>query len=96
MRLTEAVRSAFSSIAANALRSLLTMLGIVIGVMALITVIAVMSGFQREIRDRLLGSVAHVTVAGYGGPLEDWAKVIEVARADARVVGAALGAPAPP
>ena len=66
-----------------------SILGIVVGVIALITVIAVMSGFQREIRDRLLGSVAHVTVAGYGGPLEDWAKVVEVAREDARVVGAA-------
>lgn len=66
-----------------------SILGIVVGVVALITVIAVMSGFQREIRDRLLGSVAHVTVAGYGGPLEDWSKVVEVAREDARVVGAA-------
>lgn len=66
-----------------------SILGIVVGVIALITVIAVMSGFQREIRDRLLGSVAHVTVAGYGGPLEDWSKVVEVAREDARVVGAA-------
>lgn len=66
-----------------------SILGIVVGVIALITVIAVMSGFQREIRDRLLGSVAHVTVTGYGGPLEDWATVVEVAREDARVVGAA-------
>ncbi|WP_397573569.1 lipoprotein-releasing ABC transporter permease subunit [Silanimonas sp.] len=66
-----------------------SILGIVVGVVALITVIAVMSGFQREIRDRLLGSVAHVTVAGYGGPLEDWSTVVEVAREDARVVGAA-------
>ena len=66
-----------------------SILGIVVGVVALITVIAVMSGFQREIRDRLLGSVAHVTVAGYGGPLEDWSTVVEVARKDARVVGAA-------
>lgn len=69
--------------------SFLSIVGIVVGVMALITVIAVMSGFQREIRDRLLGSVAHVTIVGHGGPLEDWQGVLDVARADPRVVGAA-------
>ena len=69
--------------------SFLSIVGIVVGVMALITVIAVMSGFQREIRDRLLGSVAHVTIAGYGGPLQDWQGVLDTARADPRVVGAA-------
>jgi lipoprotein-releasing system permease protein len=69
--------------------SFLSIVGIVVGVMALITVIAVMSGFQREIRDRLLGSVAHVTIAGYGGPLQDWKGVLDTARADPRVVGAA-------
>ena len=66
-----------------------SILGIVVGVMALITVIAVMSGFQREIRDRLLGSVAHVTLTGYGEPLKDWREVLDIARADARVVAAA-------
>lgn len=66
-----------------------SILGIIIGVIALITTIAVMSGFQREIRDRLLGSVAHVTVEGAGRGLEDWDSVLAVARADARVVGAA-------
>lgn len=69
--------------------SALSIFGIVVGVMALITVIAVMSGFQREIRDRLLGSVAHVTLVGYGGPLQDWRDVLDVARGDSRVVGAA-------
>lgn len=66
-----------------------SILGIVVGVMALITVIAVMSGFQREIRDRLLGSVAHVTVVGFGQPLIEWPSVLDVARADPRVIGAA-------
>jgi lipoprotein-releasing system permease protein len=48
-----------------------------------------MSGFQREIRDRLLGSVAHVTLVGFGGPLDDWPGVVAMAKADPRVVGAA-------
>jgi len=69
--------------------SALSILGIVVGVAALITVIAVMSGFQREIRDRLLGSVAHVTLVGFGGPLDDWPGVVAMAKADPRVVGAA-------
>lgn len=69
--------------------SALSILGIVVGVMALITVIAVMSGFQREIRDRLLGSVAHVTIVGHGGPLEDFQDVLRTARADPRVIAAA-------
>ncbi len=69
--------------------SALSILGIVVGVMALITVIAVMSGFQREIRDRLLGSVAHVTLVGHGEPLRDWPQLLDIVRADARVLGAA-------
>ena len=69
--------------------SALSILGIVVGVAALITVIAVMSGFQREIRDRLLGSVAHVTLVGVGAPLDDWPGVVAMAKADPRVVGAA-------
>lgn len=69
--------------------SALSILGIVVGVAALITVIAVMSGFQREIRDRLLGSVAHVTLVGSGAPLADWPAVVAMAKDDPRVVGAA-------
>jgi len=66
-----------------------SILGIIIGVIALITTIAVMSGFQREIRDRLLGSVAHVTVEGVQGGLAEWEAVIALAERDARVAGAA-------
>jgi lipoprotein-releasing system permease protein len=69
--------------------SALSILGIVVGVMALITVIAVMSGFQREIRERLLGSIAHVTLSAYGAPMQGWPEALALARSDARVVGAA-------
>ncbi|WP_447937124.1 lipoprotein-releasing ABC transporter permease subunit [Thermomonas fusca] len=69
--------------------SLASILGIALGVTALITTLAVMSGFQKEIRDRMLGMAAHATVSGYGEPLQDWRRAIEVATADARVVGAA-------
>ncbi|MFN7519796.1 MAG: lipoprotein-releasing ABC transporter permease subunit [Lysobacteraceae bacterium] len=66
-----------------------SILGIIIGVIALITTIAVMSGFQREIRDRLLGSVAHVTVEGTRAGLDGWREVIAAVEADPRVAGAA-------
>lgn len=63
--------------------------GIGLGVMALITTLAVMSGFQREIRDRMLQMVAHATVSAYGEPMQDWQLAIDKALADPRVAGAA-------
>ena len=56
MRLTEAMRSALSAIGANALRSLLTMLGIVIGVAAVIAMVAIGSG-ARNLVDRQIRSL---------------------------------------
>jgi lipoprotein-releasing system permease protein len=61
----------------------------VVGVMALITTISVMTGFQEELRARILGMVAHATIEGLDGPLEDWPRAIAVARKDPRVLGAA-------
>jgi lipoprotein-releasing system permease protein len=69
--------------------SMASILGIIIGVIALITTIAVMSGFQQELRDRILGMVAHATVSGIDGPLQDWPRAIELAGEDPRVLGAA-------
>ena len=56
MRLTEAFRSALSAIGANALRSLLTMLGIVIGVAAVIAMVAIGSG-ARNLVDKQIRSL---------------------------------------
>ena len=69
--------------------SLASMLGIALGVAALITTLAVMSGFQREIRDRMLQMAAHATVSGYGEPLSDWQHAVKVALQDPRIAGAA-------
>ena len=69
--------------------SLASILGIALGVTALITTLAVMSGFQREIRDRMLQMAAHTTVSGYGEPLQEWQRAVDVALKDARVAGAA-------
>lgn len=69
--------------------SLASILGIAIGVAALITTLAVMSGFQREIRDRMLQMAAHATVTGDGGALQDWQLAVDLAGKDSRVAGAA-------
>ncbi|MCK5922913.1 MAG: ABC transporter permease, partial [Methylococcales bacterium] len=52
--------------------SLISMLGIALGVWALITVLSVMNGFHNDLRDRILSVAAHATVSGYTGWLEDW------------------------
>ncbi|MEX0430552.1 lipoprotein-releasing ABC transporter permease subunit [Spiribacter insolitus] len=49
-----------------------SMLGIAVGVMALITVLSVMNGFEKELRERILGMVSHATVQGHEGGLSDW------------------------
>jgi len=69
--------------------SLASILGIALGVTVLITTLAVMGGFQREIRDRLLQMTAHATVTGAGETLSDWQIVVDAAKKDARVAGAA-------
>jgi lipoprotein-releasing system permease protein len=69
--------------------SLASILGIAIGVAALITTLAVMSGFQREIRDRMLQMAAHATVTASGDAMENWQQAIAEARQDPRVAGAA-------
>jgi len=69
--------------------SISSILGIALGVTVLITTLAVMSGFQKEIRDRLLQMAAHATVSADGAPLRDWQTALQVASADPRVAGAA-------
>lgn len=52
--------------------AIFSMLGIALGVMVLITVLSVMNGFERELRERILGTVPHVLVGQRGGGVEDW------------------------
>ncbi len=67
-----------------------SMLGIALGVAALIIVLSVMNGFQSEVRDRMLSVVAHVEVVDAGGAgLADWRATAAAAARDPRVVGAA-------
>ncbi|WP_428312189.1 lipoprotein-releasing ABC transporter permease subunit [Hydrocarboniphaga sp.] len=65
--------------------SLASMLGIGIGVTALITVLSVMNGFERELRTRILGMASHATISAYQGSLQDWPGVASAAMADKEV-----------
>ena len=68
----------------------ISVLGIALGVAALIIVLSVMNGFQKEVRDRMLSVISHVEVFDAGGEaLPDWRATAAAARRDARVVGAA-------
>ncbi|HKJ95466.1 MAG TPA: lipoprotein-releasing ABC transporter permease subunit [Gammaproteobacteria bacterium] len=69
--------------------SLSSMLGVAIGVWALITVMSVMNGFEHELRARILGMVAHATVTSYDGPMKDWRDVVGKLEKRPHVVGAA-------
>ena len=69
--------------------SLASILGIALGVAALITTLAVMSGFQREIRDRMLQMAAHATISADGAPMRNWRQAVAEAYRDPRVAGAA-------
>jgi lipoprotein-releasing system permease protein len=67
-----------------------SMLGIALGVAALIIVLSVMNGFQREVRDRMLSVIAHVELfESSGSALADWQATAAKARQNPQVVGAA-------
>lgn len=67
-----------------------SMLGIALGVAALIIVLSVMNGFQKEVRDRMLGVVSHIEIfAADGAALADLALTLAQAKANPQVTGAA-------
>lgn len=70
--------------------SMVSMLGIALGVAALIIVLSVMNGFQKEVRDRMLSVIAHVEIyQAQGEALADWQATATEARRNEQVVGAA-------
>jgi lipoprotein-releasing system permease protein len=67
-----------------------SMLGIALGVAALIIVLSVMNGFQKEVRDRMLSVVSHIEIfSPYGQALPDVARTLAEAKANPQVIGAA-------
>jgi lipoprotein-releasing system permease protein len=70
--------------------SVISMLGVMVGVMALLIALALMTGLQDELRDRIVGSAAHVYVQKPGDPgLQDYEADLASLRQVRHVVGAA-------
>jgi lipoprotein-releasing system permease protein len=71
------------------INSLVSMIGIGVGVWALIVVLSVMNGFQKEVRERILGVASHVQLVGASNRLEPWEPVAGIAAQHPRVLGVA-------
>lgn len=69
--------------------SMSSMLGVAIGVMALIVVLSVMNGFENELRGRILGMTAHASVVEPGRSLRNWEALEETLMQQPHVLGVA-------
>ena len=69
--------------------SLISMSGIALGVAALIIVLSVMNGFQKEVRDRMLSVLPHIEVFDASGVIPDWQSTAKQASLHPAVLGAA-------
>lgn len=69
--------------------SMTSMLGVALGVAALITVLSVMNGFEKELRERILGMTSHAFVTGSDGTLADWQTLEQLIDGFPRVVSSA-------
>ncbi len=69
--------------------SLVSVIGIALGITVLITVLSVMNGFQREVRTRILGVASHVQISGLDNEISNWREVAETALKHEQVLAAA-------
>ncbi len=69
--------------------TLASLIGVALGVAALIVVLSVMNGFENELRGRLLSMTSHATVAAARGGISEWRQLIASAERQQDVVGAA-------
>ncbi len=89
LRYTRAGRRARRRNAFISFISAISMAGIALGVAALIVVLSVMNGFQKEVRDRMLSVLSHVEVFSLNGALPDWQRIARETRQHPDVIAAA-------
>lgn len=69
--------------------SVMSAAGIGLGIVVLITVLSVMNGFHKEVRERILGMASHADIRALDGSLGDWQQAVQLAKRHPRVIGAA-------
>jgi lipoprotein-releasing system permease protein len=69
--------------------SLISVSGIALGVAALIVVLSIMNGFQKEVRDRMLSVLSHIEVFDASGQLQNWQATAREAFRNKEIIGAA-------
>ncbi len=67
----------------------ISLIGIALGVAALIVILSVMNGFEGELRNRLLSMSAHGTISGADGPVQDWRPLVDEVAAEQGIRAAA-------
>lgn len=67
--------------------SLVSIIGITLGVAALITVLSVMNGFQKEIRAKIIGATSHMQIKDLSGVLDHWREVPRIFKAEKNIIG---------
>src|SRR3990167_3559350 len=69
--------------------SLSSILGVTLGVTALIAVLSVMNGFEKEVQERTLEMMSHATLMERNNELSDWRRVVQILESHPGVAGAA-------
>jgi len=69
--------------------SFVSIITLCLGVMLLIVILSVMNGFEKEVRERILNMISHITVSGFDGKIQDWQSVVDKVKQNPEVVGTA-------
>jgi lipoprotein-releasing system permease protein len=69
--------------------SAVSIITLCLGVMLLIVILSVMNGFEKEVRERILNMISHITISGFDGKIHDWKKIVKQVKTDPDVVGTA-------
>ncbi len=69
--------------------SFVSIITLCLGVMLLIVILSVMNGFEKEVRERILNMISHITVSGFDGKIKDWESVVKKVKQNPQVVGTA-------